>query len=145
MDWLIHHLVGDVVTHYWYGRQLKEFSFVRNVKQEFIVVSTLIRAKEIPDNHVLLRPDGEDVALVASVNNKPKVWTVHSPDSNFAQCNCPISLQGMICKHIMKAFQLLHSELADGFILREARTRCGVEQSIPLSQVLKCQIQLIVL
>ena len=30
MDWLVYHLVGDVLTHYWYGVQCKAFGFVKN-------------------------------------------------------------------------------------------------------------------
>ena len=37
MDWLIYHLTGDVVTHYWYGVQCKAFGFVRNKRHEGII------------------------------------------------------------------------------------------------------------
>ncbi len=30
MDWLIYHLVGDMLTHYWYNIQCKMFGYVRN-------------------------------------------------------------------------------------------------------------------
>ena len=32
MDWLIYHLTGDVLTHYWYSVQCKAFGFIRNKK-----------------------------------------------------------------------------------------------------------------
>ena len=72
MDWLIYHLMGDVLTHYWYGVQCKAFGFIRNTKQEGIVVTTIIRANAIPDTNVLICL-GEDVAYVGSINNRPKV------------------------------------------------------------------------
>jgi hypothetical protein len=80
MDWLIHHLIGDVITHYWYNRQLKEYEFIRNSKEEFIVVSAIIRAREIPNDYVWLYLEGEDFDHVGSVNHKGKVWTVYCPD-----------------------------------------------------------------
>lgn len=39
MDWLIYHLTCDVLTHYWYIIQCKAFGFIRDKKQEGIVVS----------------------------------------------------------------------------------------------------------
>ena len=30
MDWLVFHLIGDVLTHYWYGVQCKLDGFVKN-------------------------------------------------------------------------------------------------------------------
>jgi flavin-dependent dehydrogenase len=104
MDWLIHHLVGDVVTHYWYNSQLKEYRFLRNSKEEFIVVSAIVRAREIPNDYVWLYPKSEDIAHVGSVNHEGKVWTVYSPDTEWVQCTFGIGRQGMTCKHTMKVF-----------------------------------------
>ena len=33
MDWLVYHLMGDVVTHYQYGVQCKAFGFIRNTQK----------------------------------------------------------------------------------------------------------------
>ena len=92
LDWLIYQLVGDVITHYWYVVQCKLLGFVRNKNQERIVATAIVRAKDIPDRAVWMYPDGEDIALVASINHQPKVWTIHGPDSEWAQCDCPIGL-----------------------------------------------------
>jgi hypothetical protein len=32
MDWIIYHLVGDVLTHYWYDVQYKVFGCIKNKK-----------------------------------------------------------------------------------------------------------------
>jgi hypothetical protein len=136
-DWLLWQLVYEVTVHYWYARFLKLYGFVRNTKQEFVIASAIIRAREIRDENVDLYPEGEDLAYVVSVNNYPKVWTVYCLDSVFAQCDCPIGKQGMVCKHSMKAFQLIHPNLEDGFILRNAGTKYGIDSTVPLSQVLK--------
>lgn len=133
MDWLIYHLTGDVITHYWYGVQCKAFGFVRNKHHEGIVCSAIIRASAIPDTNVLICKD-EDIAYVGSVNNRPKVWTIHSPDSEWAQCDCPVAREGMICKHTMKVFKMLHPDIHDGLIVRQAGTLHGVDRGTPMSQ-----------
>ena len=133
MDWLIYHLMGDVLTHYWYGVQCKAFGFIRNTKQEGIVASAIIRATAIPDTNVRICLD-EDVAYVGSINNRPKVWIIHSPDSEWAQCNCPVASEGMICKHTVKVFKMLHPEVDDGVLFREAGSKHGIDRETLLSQ-----------
>ena len=133
MDWLIYHLTGDVLTHYWYGVQCKAFGFVRNKQHEGIVCSAIIRASSIPDTNVLICLD-EDVAYVGSVNNRPKVWTIYKPDSEWAQCDCPVAREGMLCKHTVKVFKMLHPDIKDGLIVREAGTMHGVDRATPMSQ-----------
>ena len=125
MDWLLYHLMVDVVTHYWYGVQCKAFGFIRNTKQEGIVVTTIIRTNAIPDTNVLICAD-EDVAYIGSINNHSRVWTIHSPDSEWAQCDCPIAKEGIICKHNVKVFKMLHPDIEDGVIFREAGTKHGI-------------------
>ena len=49
----------------------------------------IIRTSTILDTNVLICMD-KDVAYVGSVINKPKVWTIRSHDSEWAQCDCPI-------------------------------------------------------
>ena len=133
MDWLIFHLTGDVITHYWYGVQCKAFGFVRNKHHEGLVCSAIIRASEIPDRNVFISID-KSIAYVKSVNNMPKTWTIYSPDSEWAQCDCPVAQEGMICKHTVKVFKMLHPDIEDGFIVREAGTRHGVDRTTPMSQ-----------
>ena len=47
MDWLIYHLTGEVLTHYWYGVQCKAFGYIQNRKHEEIVASAIIRTSTI--------------------------------------------------------------------------------------------------
>ena len=117
MDWLIDHLVEHVTTYYWYARKLRECGFVRNVRQELIVVSAIVRAEQIPDEAVLLNPDGEDIALVGSINHKSYIWIVYSLDSEMAVCSCPLGLQGDLCKHTVKVFKMLHPNVQDGLFV----------------------------
>jgi hypothetical protein len=73
MDWLIYHLVGDVLIHYWYGVQCKIFGYIRNKKCERIIASAVLWACDIPSTNVLLYPDGDDIAFVVSCNHPPNV------------------------------------------------------------------------
>jgi hypothetical protein len=93
LDWLIFHLVGNVFIPYWYSVQCKLFGYVRNKKQEGIVASTLLRVRDIPNSNVLLCLDEEDIAYVTSINHTPKVWTIHIPSYEWAQCDCPLAKQ----------------------------------------------------
>lgn len=77
----------------------------------------------------------ENIAMVLSVNSKPKLRTVYSLNSTFAQCDCPISLQAMICKHVMKAFLMTNLGIEEGFIVREACTLYGVNKTTAFSKV----------
>ena len=132
MDWLIYHLTGDVLTHYWYSVQCKAYGFICNKKQEGIVASAIMGANDIPASNVLICMDA-DVAYVMSVNNRPKIWTIKCPDSEWAQCDCPVAKEGMICKHTVKVFKMLHPGFVDGAIVREAGTRHGTLRGTPIA------------
>ena len=134
LDWCIDSLITKVHSHYWYHCVLKGNGFIRNINQEVIIASVIQEAFVILDDHVCLYPDGDDVALVMSADDISSVWTVHSPNSSFAQCDCPIFLQGMMCKHVMKVFRMINPGLEDGFILREACTTYEVNKTTPMSQ-----------
>jgi hypothetical protein len=131
LDWLIFHLVENVITHYWYGVQCKFFVYVKHKKQECIVALVVLKAQDIPNSNVLLCPNGEDIAYVASINHTPKVWTIHSPSSKWPQCECPLAEQGIACKHVMKVFKMLHLNIHDGAIVRDMGTFHGLNKGLP--------------
>jgi hypothetical protein len=64
-----------------------------------------------------------------SANHMPKVWTIHAPTSKWPQCDCPIIGQRFICKHVMRVFKMLHTDILDGTIIREASTLHGVHKA----------------
>jgi hypothetical protein len=71
MDWLIFHLTGDVLTHYWYAVQYKLYRFITKKSAEQVVASAVLRSKDIPNHLVKLFPGGQDIAQVISVNHWP--------------------------------------------------------------------------
>jgi len=50
---------------------------------------------------------------VASTNHLGKVWIVHAPILKWPQCDYPLATQGIICKHVMKVFKMLHPNIGD--------------------------------
>ena len=124
VDWLIYHLVKDVLTHYWYAVQCKLYGFIKNGKAEGIVASAVMRAAEIPDEHVRICEE-EDVAYVASQTNFPEIWAVMSPNSDWANCNCPLGQRGNICKHVVKVFRMINTEVEPADIIRYAGSLRG--------------------
>ena len=96
-------------------------------------MSTIIRTNKVRDSNVLICMD-EGVSYVASMNNMPKVWTIHSSDSGWAQCSCPIAKECMICKHTVKVFKMFHPHVVDGIIVREAYTKYRVDRATPMPQ-----------
>jgi hypothetical protein len=139
LDWLIFHLVGDVLTQYWYNVQCKLFGYVKNKKQEGIVASVMLRVRDIPYSNVLLCPSGEDIAYVASINHTPKVvWTIHVPSSEWPQFDCPFAKQGIACKHVMKIFKMLHPNIPNGAIVRNTGTFHGINKGPPTARHMVC-------
>ena len=84
MDWLVVHLIGDVLIHYWYDVQCKLYGFVTNQKLEGIVARGVLKAHEILDNYIFMYYNEKNVTLVISINNYPAVWTVICPNSTWA-------------------------------------------------------------
>jgi len=77
-----------------------------------------------PISSVLLCLDGEDIAFVASTNHLGKVWIVHIPISKWRQCDCPLVVQVIICKHVMNVFKMLHPNIDDLGQLLERSIPC---------------------
>jgi len=125
LDWLIHMLKKYVTTHYWYAVQCRIYGFVKNGKAEGIVAGAVLRSLEIPDSHVVLYPNGEDLALCASISNFPTVYTITAPNSNWAHCDCPMGQRGNVCKHSLKVFKMINPGISDTLIIRHAGTLRG--------------------
>jgi hypothetical protein len=118
MDWLIYHLTGDVLHHYWYAVQCKLYGYIKNKNVERVVASAVLRARDIPDHFLKMFPGGQDIAQVISVNNYPRVYTVLAPGEEYAQCNCPWAERGNICKHAVKAYKMVHPTASETQIIQ---------------------------
>jgi hypothetical protein len=124
VDWLIYHLLKDVLIHYWYAVQCKIYGFIKNGKAEGIVANAVIRTLEIPDEHVSILEE-VNVAYVASQTNFLTIWVVTSPNSDWAHCNCPLGMRGNMCKHAIKVFRMINTDVLGSNIIRYACTLRG--------------------
>jgi hypothetical protein len=127
VDWLVYHLVRNVLIHYWYAVQCKLYGFIKNRKVEDIVATAVIRAEEIPEEHVMICEE-QDVAYVASHINFPAIWIVTSRNSDWAHCNCPLGVRGNSCKHVVKVFRKINTEAQPVDIIRYAGMLWGTIQ-----------------
>ncbi len=75
-----------------------------------------LKARMILDAYVMLPTNNFGMALVTSRKQ------LHNPKSEWAFCNCPYAQRGNICKHQVKALQLLHPKVAKNTIT----CYCGV-------------------
>jgi uncharacterized Zn finger protein len=107
----------NVLTHYWYAVQCKLYGFISNKSAERVVASVVLRSKDIPDHLVKMFPGGQDIAQVISVNHFPQVYTILALGEEYSQCNCPWADQGHICKHAVKVYKMIHSDVEDTSVI----------------------------
>ena len=118
VDWLIHELTGEVLTHFWYQCLRKRFGFVINKQHEYIVVGALLKACNIPDIHVTLAIHDGAPATVKSCTKVDVLYTVFNPGSEWACCTCSQANRGYICKHKLKVLRMMKPDLEEGSIAR---------------------------
>ncbi|KAJ4887389.1 SWIM zinc finger family protein [Raphanus sativus] len=102
VDWLVHKLTTELHSSYWLDRYSDESDSFQNVKEEYIASTSWHRASEIPDSAVTLDSNDTLVAKVLSQRDTNVARVVWNPGSEFALCDCAWSLQGNLCKHIIK-------------------------------------------
>ena len=125
LDWVIYELTGEILSHYWYQAMRKLHGFVPNLKQEQFVINAVIKAREIPDSCVTLPIADDGPALVTSMNNAAKLYSVYNPECEWGCCDCMWALKGNICKHQIKVLMILHPDLAEGTITRYCGSLAG--------------------
>uniref|UniRef100_A0A1J3I157 SWIM-type domain-containing protein n=1 Tax=Noccaea caerulescens TaxID=107243 RepID=A0A1J3I157_NOCCA len=102
VDWLVHKLTTELHSSYWLDRYADESDSFQNVKEEYIASTSWHRASEIPDSAVALDENNTVVAKIQSQRDTEVTRVVSNPGSEFAFCDCAWSLQGNLCKHIVK-------------------------------------------
>lgn len=58
--------------------------------------------------------------------NFPTIWVVTSPILDWALCNCPLRMQGTMCKHAIKVFRMINTNGLVSDIMRYADTSRGI-------------------
>jgi hypothetical protein len=126
MDWLIYHLVGDVLTHYWYGVQCKIFGYIENKKVKEL--SLVLCFGPVTSHSPMLYLDGDDIAFMVFCNHPPKVRTMHASGFKWPQCDYPFVAQGIIYKHVIKIYKMFHPTILDGAIVQKTCAFHGVQR-----------------
>lgn len=102
VDWLVHKLTTELHSSYWLDRYADECDSFQNIKEEYIASTSWHRALQIPDDAVTLDDKGNLFAKIISQKDSSQAHLVWNPGSEFAFCDCQWSLQGNLCKHVIK-------------------------------------------
>lgn len=102
VDWLVHKLTTELHSSYWLDRYADESDSFQNVKDEYIASTSWHRAMQIPNSSVSLDDKEHLFARVSSQKDSSLTHLVWNPGSEFAFCDCAWSMQGNICKHVIK-------------------------------------------
>ncbi|KAB1210564.1 hypothetical protein CJ030_MR6G010860 [Morella rubra] len=102
VDWLVHKLTTELHSSYWLDRYADESDSFQNVKEEYIASTSWHRALQIPDSAVTLDNLDHLFAKVLSQKDSNLTRLVWNPGSEFAFCDCAWSMQGNLCKHVIK-------------------------------------------
>ncbi|KAH7671685.1 Zinc finger SWIM-type protein [Dioscorea alata] len=102
VDWLVHKLTTELHSSYWLDLYADESGSFQEVKDEYVSSTSWHRALQIPDNAVLFDDHKHLYAKVLSQKDNSQTRIVWNPGSEFAFCDCSWSMQGNLCKHVIK-------------------------------------------
>ncbi|CAI9112760.1 OLC1v1013251C1 [Oldenlandia corymbosa var. corymbosa] len=102
VDWLVHKLISEVHSSYWLDRFVDDSDSFQNVKEDYIASTSWYRALQIPDSAVTMDDNERLFAKVSSQKDSERTRVVWNPGSEFAFCDCEWSMQGNLCKHVIK-------------------------------------------
>ncbi|CAL9154929.1 unnamed protein product [Musa hybrid cultivar] len=102
VDWLVHKLTTELHSGYWLDLYADESGSFPSVKEEYILSTSWHRALQIPDVAVTFDDREHLFAKVLSQMDGGRERMVWNPGSEFALCDCSWSMQGNLCKHIIK-------------------------------------------
>jgi len=106
VDWLVHKLTTELHSSYWLDLFADESGSFQTVKEEYILSTSWHRALQIQDEAVAFDEKEYLFAKVVSQKDDRQAHTVWNLGSEFAFCDCSWSLQGNICKHVLKVNML---------------------------------------
>ncbi|KAG2711555.1 hypothetical protein I3843_04G075900 [Carya illinoinensis] len=109
VDWLVHKLTTELHSSYWLDRYADESDSFQNVKEEYIASTSWHRALQIPDSAITLNDQNRLFAKVLSQKDSNLARLVWNPGSEFAFCDCSWSMQGNLCKHVIKVNMICKS------------------------------------
>ncbi|OEL30593.1 hypothetical protein BAE44_0008388 [Dichanthelium oligosanthes] len=102
LDWLVHKLTTEVHSSYWINLFADESGSFPEVKADYIVSTSWQRALQIPDDAVIFDDEEPLLTKVVSQKDTNQMRTVWNFGSEFSLCDCSWSMQGNLCKHVLK-------------------------------------------
>ena len=102
VDWLVHKLTTELHSSYWLDRYADESDSFQNLREEYIASTSWHRALQIPDSAISFDLKDRLFAKVVSQKDSSISHLVWNPGSEFAFCDCSWSMQGNLCKHVIK-------------------------------------------
>lgn len=109
VDWLVHKLTTELHSSYWLDRYADESDSFQNVKEEYISSTSWYRALQIPDSALTFDEKNHLFASVTSQKDSNLEHIVWNPGTEFAFCDCQWSMQGNLCKHVIKVNMVCES------------------------------------
>ncbi|XP_072982251.1 uncharacterized protein [Typha latifolia] len=106
VDWLVHKLTTEIHSSYWLDLYADESGSFPAVKEEYIASTSWNRALQIPDDAVTFDDEDNLFAKVVSQKDSCQTHIVWNPGSEFSLCDCSWSMEGNICKHVIKVNML---------------------------------------
>ncbi|XP_023003250.1 uncharacterized protein LOC111496915 isoform X2 [Cucurbita maxima] len=95
-------MTTELHSTYWLDRYADESDSFQNVKDEYISSTSWHRALQIPDSSVTMDDENHLFAEVLSQKDRSVSHIVWNPGSEFSFCACSWSMQGNLCKHVIK-------------------------------------------
>jgi hypothetical protein len=95
-------LTTELHSSYWINQFADQSGSFPEVKAEYIVSTSWQRALQIPDEAVFFDIKELHSAKVVSQKDGSQMRTVWNPVSEFSLCDCSWSMQGNLCKHVLK-------------------------------------------
>lgn len=97
--WLVTQLVSELEHFYWCMSCMKWQGRVRNKNIENYVWAAILKARNIPDEHVIWLSDGKSAQVRSQTEGKGGSHMVQDYESPHCLCTCSQAVQGNMCKH----------------------------------------------
>lgn len=109
VDWLIHTLTTEFQSSYWLDQYSVETGYFENLRDRSFLTNCWYQALQILDVDVIIDEQNLQYAKVISQSDRSVAYTIWNPGSEFSLCDCPWSMLGNLCKHIIKVAILCKS------------------------------------
>lgn len=146
IDWLIYYLVDDVLTHLLVWNSMQALWICEEQERQRNSCECCLTCPRDPRQicHYVSKWFGRCFCYINQQfppcldGNFSKLTLGTSPNSPWAQCTCPVHVQGNLCKHVVKVLKLISPTIQDVVVVWEIGTLHGTYQggALPLGWAL---------